>query len=56
MKAICKVEPQTSVAVHDLGITVINNHEHKPIYVRLGRKSVTVSDRKPANYGGVKRG
>lgn len=51
MRAILEVKPLSRRWVLELGLTVHNNNHHKSMYVRLGKKSVTVSDRKPANYG-----
>jgi len=53
MREIIKLKPAECVTV--FGTLILNQHKHKPMYVRLGRKSVTVSDRKPAAYGVKKR-
>lgn len=38
----------------DLFGTHVLNLKEKPMYIRVGKKSFTVSDRRPASYG-VKR-
>lgn len=49
MRPVLEVKPGQRVGV--LGTIIINDNLHKPMYVRVGKKSVTVSDRIPAAYG-----
>lgn len=53
MKQIVKVEPGGG-CVSVLGLRIYNPDNVKPMYVRIGKRSITVSDRRPAPYG-VKR-
>lgn len=42
---------ETGVPNHFLGLLINNFNHNKPMYVRLGKRSITISDRKPAKYG-----
>ncbi len=46
---IVEIKPRRAKSV--MGIFVQNESNHKAIYVRLFKKSIKVSDRKPAKYG-----
>jgi hypothetical protein len=36
---------------NNLEKVVVRNEGVKPIYIRIGKKSITISDRKPSTYG-----
>jgi hypothetical protein len=53
MREIKQIRPNRLgfVEVAGVSVQVFNGSLTKPLYIRMGAKSITVSDRKPANYG-----